>query len=384
MAILDDILSALGGAADSSGLSGVLQDIGTAARNSAGEERRSLDFIESLPPIARSILQNEAMSMGYSNVEEAMMFQPGIMNARATELAKYYLTAEEPSRYQPPMRSDQIRRTELPNPVPRPKPPVPSLNTEDILTLEELGSIRREVQSDIANQRQRYEEEQARKAVETGDMSSADYVQRRVLQPRTPLGGARGSISEQTAKNIAVGMGLDTGQNDDLNTLINMIGAEDPQLANYMAEGFKEGAIGTASEILLNLIPVGSAAVGTMNMMKRMPLIGRIIGNSRTPAEAAQALRSAEQSSPEIAAAVAKEMREFFRAAPGVTPPAPRPGLSMPSTALPSSAQKTMKAAEDFRSGFPGRGIYNAGGPVRRMGGGTMRDKILNNYNRMI
>jgi|DEB0MinimDraft_10_1074344.scaffolds.fasta_scaffold10342_6 hypothetical protein len=381
MAILDDILSALGGAADSSGLSGVLQDIGTAARDSAREERRSLDFIESLPPIARSILQNEAMSMGYSNVEEAMMFQPGIMNARATELAKYYLTpAEEP---QPPMKSDEIRRTELPNPVPKPEPPVqvsplPSLNREDILTLEELGSIRRGVQSDIANQRKRYEEEQAEK-----NMSAADLVQRRVRQ-RPRLGGVGGSISQETAQNIAAGMGLNTGQNDDLNTLINMIGAEDPQLANYMAEGFKEGAIGTASEILLNLIPVGSAAVGTMNMMKRMPLIGRIIGNSRTPAEAAQALRSAEQSSPEIAAAVVKEMREFFRAAPGVTPPAPRPGLSMPSTALPSSAQKTMKAAEDFRSGFPGRGIYNAGGPIRRMGGGTMRDKILNNYNRMV
>jgi len=118
MALFEDILSALGGAADSSGLSGVVQDIGTAARDSARKERRSLDFIEGLPPVAQSILQNEAMGMGYSDIEEAMRFAPGIMQSRATELAKYYLTpAGEPTRYQPPMGpDDSISITPLPPP----------------------------------------------------------------------------------------------------------------------------------------------------------------------------------------------------------------------------------------------------------------------------
>lgn len=99
---------------DGTGLGGLL---GRAARDSARSEQRSLDFIAGLPPIAKSILQNEAMSMGYSDVEEAMRFAPGIMQSRATELAKYYLTpTEEPTRFRPPMGSDTITITELPPP----------------------------------------------------------------------------------------------------------------------------------------------------------------------------------------------------------------------------------------------------------------------------
>jgi len=89
--------------------------LGRAARDSAQSERRSLDFISGLPPIAKSILQDEAIQQGYSTIEEAMRFAPGIMQSRATELAKYYLTpTEEPTRFRPPMGSDTITITELP------------------------------------------------------------------------------------------------------------------------------------------------------------------------------------------------------------------------------------------------------------------------------
>jgi hypothetical protein len=58
--------------------------------------------------------------------------------------------------------------------------------------------------------------------------------------------------------------------------------------------------------------------------------------------------------------------------------------LSKPQQQFGSSgADRAKEAARDFRTGFPGTGIYNAGGPIRRMGGGTMRDEILDRYNRM-
>jgi len=351
MAIQDDILS-------------MFRRIGDAGDRATRRGEAGLAILDQLTPMERMQLSSMYNPEQFSSLEEAMTFNP-LIGSKALDM--YQARAGVPLDTALDEMTLPTSRTGLSSlvseppastvPIPKTAPrmpvsiqPLPSLDTEDILTLEELGSIRRGVQSDIANQRQRYEEEQARE-----NMSPADFVQSRVLQ-RPRLGGVGKSPVEETVTNLAVGMGLGIGQNDNLNTLINMIGAEDPQLANYITEGVKEGAIGTASSILSVVSAPVLASLATRFLNIRPEVAIQI---ARDPVRG-KLLRD--------------ELGRFIS----------------PRSVGPQTRQQQFGSAGQAQRALNRRGteydpkMVGPGSPTAMARGGNVRDAIMNRYNRMV
>ena len=133
---------------------------------------------------------------------------------------------------------------------------------------------------------------------------------------------------------------------------------------------------------LVSTVAVGGPELLAVAAIKYLgmaaPQAARMVANPATREQ----LRRGLTSMAEKAMGGTKQARDMTASARAAQLSKPHQQLGS-AGALRSPTQKTMEAAKDFRAGFPGTGIYNAGGPIRRMGGGTMRDEILDRYNRM-
>jgi len=326
--------------------------------NTLQSENRAMNFIEGLPPIAKSILQNEAMGMGYSNIEEAMRFAPALMQSRATELAKYYLTpAGEPTRYQPPMGPISIK----------PLPPLPPKSEDEILAADIAGGgMLMAAPEEDAMSRIR---EQYRRNVGSLEEMNPE-MQTRVYGGVTEFGNRLpGAMQLQAEKEGAYGKkaidaasGIETG----------LSGREIGQSFGRSAASEQEER--EAALLGLSVMPIGSLL--------------RFATLARVPAQIIEAAATSPAARKVVEQAIIKNVKPggqtweslLRQAGQRTVPPRATP------QSVPSGGGRLQEALYAAGQGKPVQSqLYRDSGVYYGMArGGNVRDAIMNRYNRMV
>lgn len=363
MAIQDDILN----------IFSTIRDAGNRAtrRGEAG-----LAILDKLTPRERMMLSSSYSPEQYSSLEEAIMFNPLIGDQALTMYQARVGTGAEPDEFtaavdagsttRPPATTvsgvpvdDLVDRNPKNLPLPSDMSGLPPDIALDTMTLPAARGL-----ASLPPART----PAPRIPVDRIELpNSASQIPVETIERGTPI--QSGGYYGEFAGTPGTGVGLNP-VSDGRIPLKEVIYHE-----NYTPLSELEAAALVASVAVGGPEMLAASAIKYLGMGARQA--ARMVANPATREQLRRGLTSVA----EKAMGGTKQARDMAASARAARLSKPHRDFGSAGT-LRSSMQKTMDAARDFREEFPG-GLYNTGGPIRRMGGGNMREQILNRYNRM-